>query len=133
MSDRPATGLMIDFLPMALSQTAGAPVFGILMAGSGAGLAVMCFAALALLAGFFRAQGATEVALVVGQVLQHLPTAILEQKYSESLVVYDSMPAQEKVRRGLCTGHKLLLREPVTCQHGMLLDLTHDHGHKLTR
>lgn len=44
---------------MAMGQTVRAPVFGILMAGSGAGLAVMCFAALALLAGFFRAQGAT--------------------------------------------------------------------------
>lgn len=61
LSDRPATGLMIGFLTMAVGQTAGAPVFGILMAGPGAGLAVSCFAALALLAGFFRAQGVTEV------------------------------------------------------------------------
>lgn len=61
LSDRPATGLMIGFLTMAVGQTAGAPVFGILMAGPGAGLAVTCFAALALLAGCFRARSATAV------------------------------------------------------------------------
>lgn len=58
LSDRPATGLMIGFLTIAVGQTAGAPVFGLLMAGPGAGLAVMCFAVLALLAGFFRARSA---------------------------------------------------------------------------
>ena len=56
LSDRPATGLMIGFLTMAVGQTAGAPVFGILMAGPGAGLAVTCFAAVALSAGFLRAR-----------------------------------------------------------------------------
>lgn len=61
LSDRPPTGLMIGFLTMAVGQTAGAPVFGILMAGPGAGLAVTCFAALALLAGCFRARSATAV------------------------------------------------------------------------
>lgn len=61
LSDRPATGLMIGFLTIAVGQTAGAPVFGILMAGPGVGLAVTCFAMLALVAGFFRARGATAV------------------------------------------------------------------------
>ena len=61
LSDRPATGLMIGFLTMAVGQTAGAPAFGTLMAGPGVGLAVTCFAALALLAGCFRARGATAV------------------------------------------------------------------------
>ncbi|MEQ3626632.1 MAG: MFS transporter [Celeribacter sp.] len=61
LSDRPATGLMIGFLTMAVGQTAGAPVFGILMAGPGVELAVMCFAIIALVAGFFRARGATAV------------------------------------------------------------------------
>lgn len=61
LSDRPATGLMIGFLTMAVGQTAGAPVFGILMAGPGTGLAVTCFAAIALLAGCFRARSATAV------------------------------------------------------------------------
>ncbi len=61
LSDRPATGLMIGFLTMAVGQTAGAPVFGILMAGPGARLAVTCFAALALLSGCFRAKSAIAV------------------------------------------------------------------------
>ncbi|MGR3247828.1 MAG: MFS transporter [Paracoccus sp. (in: a-proteobacteria)] len=61
LSDRPATGLMIGFLTMAVGQTAGAPAFGTLMAGPGVGLAVTCFAALALLAGCFRTRGATAV------------------------------------------------------------------------
>ncbi|WP_111430090.1 MFS transporter [Rhodobacteraceae bacterium DSL-40] len=60
--DRPATGLMIGFLTIAVGQTAGAPLFGFLMAGPGAGAAVMCFAAVALLAGAFRAGSATESA-----------------------------------------------------------------------
>ena len=58
---------------------------------------------------------------------------MLELEYSENLVVYDSMPAKKQVRRGLSTRRQFLLREPVTCQHGTLLDLTHDHGRKLTR
>lgn len=63
LPDRPATGLMIGFLTIAVGQTAGAPLFGLLMAGPGAGLAVMCFAAIALLAGVFRARSATERAV----------------------------------------------------------------------
>lgn len=59
LSDRPATGLTIGFLTIAIGQTVGAPVFGILMAGYGAGTAVACFAILALLAGVFQAGSAT--------------------------------------------------------------------------
>ncbi|WP_299836579.1 MFS transporter [uncultured Jannaschia sp.] len=55
LPDRPATGLMVGFLTIAVGQTAGAPIFGLLMAGFGAGPSVTCFAALALLAGLFRA------------------------------------------------------------------------------
>ena len=54
LPERPATGLMVGFLTIAVGQTAGAPVFGLLMEGQGAGTAVACFAAVALLAGFFR-------------------------------------------------------------------------------
>ena len=60
LPDRPATGLMIGFLTIAVGQTAGAPLFGFLMAGPGAWPAVMCFAVVALLAGAFRARIATE-------------------------------------------------------------------------
>ncbi|WP_062117867.1 MFS transporter [Aureimonas sp. AU40] len=55
VSDRPAVGLMIGFLTFAVGQTAGAPIFGLLMAGPGAGPAVLCFAALAVSAGIIRA------------------------------------------------------------------------------
>lgn len=58
LPDRPATGLMIGFLTIAVGQTAGAPVFGLLMAGPGPGPAVACFAGIALIAGVFRARSA---------------------------------------------------------------------------
>lgn len=54
LSDRPATGLMIGFLTIAVGQTAGAPVFGFLLGAFGAVPAAMAFAALALLAGLPR-------------------------------------------------------------------------------
>ena len=60
LPDRPATGLMVGFLTIAVGQTAGAPLFGSLMAGPGAGPAVICFAAVALLAGAFRAKSAID-------------------------------------------------------------------------
>ncbi|GAN80094.1 MFS transporter [Acidocella aminolytica] len=60
LPDRPATGLMIGFLTIAVGQTAGAPLFGFLMAGPGAGPAVICFAVVALLAGAFKARGAID-------------------------------------------------------------------------
>lgn len=59
---RSATGLMIGFLTIAVGQTAGAPLFGLLMAGPGTGPAVICFAAIALLAGAFRARSAIDSA-----------------------------------------------------------------------
>ena len=56
LAGRPATGLMVGFLTMAIGQTAGAMVFGMVLGGHGAGAAVICFAALALSAGLFRPQ-----------------------------------------------------------------------------
>ena len=56
LPDRPATGLMVGFLTFAVGQTAGAPIFGFLMASVGAEPAVMCFAALTFLAGICRAE-----------------------------------------------------------------------------
>lgn len=62
LSDRPATGLMVGFLAIAVGQTAGAPVFGLLVTGPGPGSAVACFAIVALLAGLFRVRsGSTAV------------------------------------------------------------------------
>jgi predicted MFS family arabinose efflux permease len=55
LSERPATGLMIGFLMIAVGQATGAPAFGLLMSIYGAGPAVTIFAALALLASLFRA------------------------------------------------------------------------------
>ncbi len=60
LPDRPATGLMIGFLTIAVGQAAGAPLFGLLMAGPGAGTAVTCFSVFALFAGVFRAKSAIE-------------------------------------------------------------------------
>jgi hypothetical protein len=60
LSDRPATGLMIGFLTIAVGQTAGAPVFGLLLGGFGAEPAAMAFAALPLLG--WSARGATSSA-----------------------------------------------------------------------
>ena len=58
LPDRPAIGLMIGFLMIAVGQTAGAPLFGLLISGFGAVPAVICFAAVALLAGVSRAKPA---------------------------------------------------------------------------
>ena len=58
LPDRPASGLMVGFLSIAVGQTVGAPLFGALLAGPGAVSAVVCFAGLALLAGVFRARSA---------------------------------------------------------------------------
>ncbi|MCF3932023.1 YbfB/YjiJ family MFS transporter [Acuticoccus sp. M5D2P5] len=51
LPDRPATGLMIGFLTIAIGQTAGATIFGMLMDVSGPDLAVLAFAAVGLAAG----------------------------------------------------------------------------------
>ncbi|PZX15272.1 putative MFS family arabinose efflux permease [Palleronia aestuarii] len=61
LPDRPATGLMVGFLTIAVGQTAGAPLFGLVNAGFGAGPAVTCFAGIALLAGAFRARSTGEM------------------------------------------------------------------------
>ncbi|TYC66345.1 YbfB/YjiJ family MFS transporter [Stappia sp. BW2] len=63
LPDRPATGLMVGFLTIAVGQTVGAPLFGFLMAGPGVGSAVICFAVVALIAGAFRAKCAVESAV----------------------------------------------------------------------
>ncbi|QIG79387.1 MFS transporter [Stakelama tenebrarum] len=55
LPDRPATGLMVGFLVLAIGQSAGAPLFGLLMEEVGAAPAVAGFATIALLAGIFRA------------------------------------------------------------------------------
>ncbi|MCP9223781.1 MFS transporter [Erythrobacter sp. LQ02-29] len=54
LPDRPATGLTIGFLTLAIGQTAGAPLFGLLMGGAGVQTAIIAFTTLALLAGVVR-------------------------------------------------------------------------------
>ena len=56
LPDRPATGLMVGFLTIAVGQTVGAPIFGFLMAGPGVEFAVICFAAAALIARGFPSE-----------------------------------------------------------------------------
>lgn len=51
---RPATGLMIGFLSIAIGQTAGAPIFGLLMDSLTIDYAVLVFACLAFAAGLAR-------------------------------------------------------------------------------
>lgn len=50
LPERPAAGLMVGFLTFAIGQTAGAPLFGVLLGTFGAGVAGAAFAALALVA-----------------------------------------------------------------------------------
>ncbi|SEB05070.1 MFS transporter [Rubrimonas cliftonensis] len=57
-AQRPATGLMVGFLTIAVGQTVGAPLFGALLDMIGAVGAVTSFAAIALLSGLFSAGGA---------------------------------------------------------------------------
>ena len=54
LPDRPATGLMIGFLMIAVGQTAGAPVFGVMLDAFGPTYAVLSFAVISLLAGLAR-------------------------------------------------------------------------------
>jgi predicted MFS family arabinose efflux permease len=54
LPDRPATGLTIGFLTLAIGQTIGAPIFGLLMGGPGMQTAIVAYAAFALLAGVVR-------------------------------------------------------------------------------
>ncbi|MEN3793760.1 MFS transporter [Fulvimarina sp. MAC3] len=62
LPDRPATGLMIGFLTIAVGQTAGAPIFGLVLQGPGMGPAVIGFAGCALIAGAFQVQRASATA-----------------------------------------------------------------------
>ncbi|WP_445620290.1 MFS transporter [Kushneria sp. Sum13] len=55
LPERPATGLMIGFLTIAIGQTVGAPIFGTLMDALPPHYAVLIFAALALTAALARA------------------------------------------------------------------------------
>ncbi|WP_332611618.1 MFS transporter [Achromobacter sp. ESBL13] len=60
LPQRPATGVMIAFLALAIGQTAGAAIFGLLMDRFTANHAVILFAALALTAGVARAETADD-------------------------------------------------------------------------
>lgn len=57
---RPATGLMIGFLTIAIGQTAGAPIFGIIMDHLTPTYSVIVFACLAFTAGLARVGGAND-------------------------------------------------------------------------
>ena len=59
LPDRPATGLMVGFLSIAVGQTAGAPAFGFLLDQLGGSSAVTVFAFIALVAAAFSAEGAS--------------------------------------------------------------------------
>ncbi|MGE8619404.1 MAG: MFS transporter [Achromobacter spanius] len=67
LPDRPATGVMIAFLALAIGQTAGAAVFGLLMEHLTANYAVVIFACLALTAGIARAEAANPRPCVAGR------------------------------------------------------------------
>lgn len=58
LPDRPATGLMVSFLLIAIGQTAGGPIFGLITDRWTADHAVISFACLAFAAGFARAGSA---------------------------------------------------------------------------
>lgn len=59
LPDRPATGLMIGFLTIAIGQTAGAPIFGWLLDHLTTDYAVVIFACLAFTAGLARVRWAS--------------------------------------------------------------------------
>lgn len=67
LPDRPATGVTIAFLALAIGQTAGAAVFGLLMEHLTANYAVVIFACLALTAGIARAEEARPRPCVAGR------------------------------------------------------------------
>lgn len=56
LPERPATGLMVGFLTIAIGQTVGAPIFGLLMDQLHLDYAVAIFACLAFTAGLARAE-----------------------------------------------------------------------------
>ena len=53
LPDRPATGLMVGFLTIAVGQTAGAPLFGLLMSHVSLQVAIWIFAWLGVMSGLF--------------------------------------------------------------------------------
>lgn len=67
LPDRPATGVTIAFLALAIGQTAGAAVFGLLMEHLTANYAVVIFSCLALTAGIARAEEANPRPCVAGR------------------------------------------------------------------
>lgn len=56
LPDRPAIGLTVGFLTIAIGQTAGAPIFGLLLDRFGTGAAATSFAVIALMAGVFSSR-----------------------------------------------------------------------------
>jgi predicted MFS family arabinose efflux permease len=56
LPDRPDLGLGMPFLILAAGQSAGSPLFGALLSGWGAGVALAAFAGVALLSGFIVPQ-----------------------------------------------------------------------------
>lgn len=67
LPDRAATGVMIAFLALAIGQTAGAAIFGLLMEHLPPNYAVVIFACLALTAGIARAEEANPRPCVAGR------------------------------------------------------------------
>lgn len=67
LPDRPATGVTVAFLALAVGQTAGAALFGLLMEHLTANYAVVIFACLALTAGIARAEEARPRPCVAGR------------------------------------------------------------------
>lgn len=67
LPDRPATGVMIAFLALAIGQTAGAAIFGLLMEHLTPDYAVVIFACLAITAGLARAEEANPQPCVAGR------------------------------------------------------------------
>ncbi|WAI85156.1 MULTISPECIES: MFS transporter [Achromobacter] len=67
LPDRPATGVMIAFLALAVGQTAGAAVFGLLMEHLAANSAVVIFASLAITAALARVEEANPRPCVAGR------------------------------------------------------------------
>jgi predicted MFS family arabinose efflux permease len=61
LPNRPGTGLMVGFLTIAVGQTAGAPLFGLLMSQASLEMAVLIFSAIGLAAGLFWFESRHEI------------------------------------------------------------------------
>jgi len=64
LPDRPDLGLGIPFLILAAGQSAGSPLFGALLSGWGAGVALAAFAGVAVLSGCIRPRYSADKAFV---------------------------------------------------------------------